>query len=334
MRAWILEKQAPVESRPLRLVEMPEPHAGPGQIRIKVMACGVCRTDAHIAEGDLPLHKSPLILGHEIVGIVDEIGEGVGRFEPGDRAGVTWLNWACGECKFCKMGKENLCPHARFTGWDADGGYAEYTVVDENFALHLPEHRPFEEIAPWMCPGVAGYRALRLTELGEGDRLGLYGFGPTAAYVLQVAHAKGMEVYVVTRSEKNKQAARELGADWVGGYEDDMPVKLNGGIIFPPAGEIVKFALGQMDSNGRLVLGPVTMSPIVIDDFNLIWHERSIISLAHVTRRDGEEFVKIADEIDIKVNIEVFPFSRVPDALIAVRHGRVKGNAVIRVAVP
>ena len=332
MKAWLLEKQAPVEQRPLRLAEIPTPHAGPGQIRIKVMACGVCRTDAHIAEGDLPLHKSPLVLGHEIVGVVDEVGEGVDRFKLGDRAGVTWLNWACGECKFCKMGKENLCPHARFTGWDADGGYAEYTVVDANFALHLPDSRPFEELAPWMCPGVAGYRAFRLTELKAGDRLGLYGFGPTAAYVLQIAHAKGLEVFVVTRSEKNKQAARELGAEWVGGYDDEMPVKLDGGIIFPPVGELVKFALGQMDSNGRLVLGPVTMSPIVIDDFNLIWHERSIISLAHVTRRDGEEFVKIADEIDIKVNIEVFPFAQVPEALIAVRHSRIKGNAVIRVA--
>ncbi len=332
MKAWLLEKQAPVEQRPLRLAEIPTPHAGPGQIRIKVMACGVCRTDAHIAEGDLPLHKSPLVLGHEIVGVVDEVGEGVDRFKLGDRAGVTWLNWACGECKFCKMGKENLCPHARFTGWDADGGYAEYTIVDANFALHLPDRRPFEELAPWMCPGVAGYRAFRLTELKAGDRLGLYGFGPTAAYVLQIAHAKGLEVFVVTRSEKNKQAARELGAEWVGGYDDEMPVKLDGGIIFPPVGELVKFALGQMDSNGRLVLGPVTMSPIVIDDFNLIWHERSIISLANVTRRDGEEFVKIADEVNIKLNIEVFPFSQVPEALIAVRHSRIKGNAVIRVA--
>ena len=332
MKAWLLEKQAPVEQRPLRLAEIPTPHAGPGQIRIKVMACGVCRTDAHIAEGDLPLHKSPLVLGHEIVGVVDEVGDGVDRFKLGDRAGVTWLNWACGECKFCKMGKENLCPHARFTGWDADGGYAEYTIVDANFALHLPDRRPFEELAPWMCPGVAGYRAFRLTELKPGDKLGLYGFGPTAAYVLQIAHAKGLEVFVVTRSEKNKQAARELGAEWVGGYDDEMPVKLDGGIIFPPVGELVKFALGQMDSNGRLVLGPVTMSPIVIDDFNLIWHERSIISLAHVTRKDGEEFVKIADEIDIKVNIEIFPFAQVPDALIAVRHSRIKGNAVIRVA--
>ncbi len=332
MKAWILETQAPIEERPLQLVELPDPHPGPGQIRIRVQACGVCRTDVHIAEGDLPLHKSPLILGHEIVGIVDEVGPGVTRFRLGQRAGVTWLNHACGECKFCRAGKENLCPQARFTGWDADGGYAEYTLVEADFALHLPEGRPFMELAPWMCPGVAGYRAFRLTGLGRGTRLGLYGFGPTAAYVLQVAHALGIEVYVVTRSEKNKDAARSLGAEWVGGYDDQMPVKLDGSIVFPPVGDLVSFALSQLDSNGRLVLGPVTMTPIVIDDFNLIWQERSIISLAHVTRQDGEAFVRLADDIGIKVNTEVYPFARVPEALIAVRHGQVKGNAVIQVA--
>ncbi len=333
MKAWILERQAPIEERPLKMMEVPEPHAGEGQVRIKVIACGVCRTDVHVAEGDLPLHKSPLILGHEIVGVVDEVGPGVTKFSMGQRAGVTWLNYACGECKFCKMGKENLCPEARFTGWDADGGFAGFTVVDARFAHHLPEHRSFEEMAPWMCPGTAGYRALRLTELGKGGRLGLYGFGPTATYVLQIAHAKGMQVYVVTRSEKNKAAARELGAEWVGGYDDEMPVKLDGSIIFPPVGDLVPFALSQLDSNGRLVLGPVTMTPIVIDDFNLVWQERSIISLAHVTRRDAEEFIAIADEHDIKLNIEVFPFEETQEAMIRVKHGQIKGNAVIRVAV-
>ncbi len=332
MKAWILEKQAPVSQRPLRLVEWPDPHPGPGGIRIRVQACGVCRTDVHIAEGDLPLHKSPLVLGHEIVGIVDEIGAGVDRFRLGQRAGVTWLHSACGHCKFCRAGKENLCPEAHFTGWDADGGYAEYAIVNAAFALHLPEERSFVEMAPWMCPGVAGYRAFRLTGLQKGDRLGLYGFGPTATYVLQVAHALGIAVYVVTRSEKNKNAARELDAEWVGGYDEQMPVQLDGGIIFPPVGDLVPFALRQMDRNGRLVLGPVTMTPIVINDFNLIWGERSITSLAHVTRQDGEAFVKIASATDLAMNIETYPFSQVPQALIAVREGKVKGNAVIRVA--
>ncbi|HEY52254.1 MAG TPA: zinc-dependent alcohol dehydrogenase family protein [Caldilineae bacterium] len=331
MKAWILTKQAPVETNPLALVTLPDPHPGPGEIRIRVITCGVCRTDAHIAEGDLPLHKTPLVLGHEIVGVVDEIGAGVTRFSPGDRAGVTWLHDACGRCKFCQEGKENLCEHARFTGWDADGGFAEYTVVKAAFAQPLPASRSFVEMAPWMCPGTAGYRALRLTGLHEGQRLGLYGFGPTATYVLQAAHGLGIEVYVVTRSEKNKAAARQYGADWIGDYADALPVKLDGGIIFPPVGDLVPFALAQLDKNGRLVLGPVTMTPITIADFNLIWGERSIISLAHVTREDARGFIQLADASDIQVGIETYPFERLPEALIAVRHSRVKGNAVIQI---
>lgn len=331
MKAWILEKQAPVETHPLTLVELPDPHPGPGEVRLRVRACGVCRTDAHIAEGDLPLHKSPLVLGHEIVGIVDEVGEGVTHFRAGDRAGVTWLNHACGECKFCRMGKENLCENARFTGWDADGGYAEYTVVPADFALPLPEAPSFAEMAPWMCPGTAGYRALRLSGVQEGQKLGLYGFGPTATYILQAAQAQGIDVYVVTRSEKHKAAARALGATWVGGYDDTLSVKLDGGIIFPPVGELVPFALTQLDKNGRLVLGPVTMSPITIADFNLIWGERSLISLAHVTREDARQFIALATANTIQMPLQIYPFAQLPEALIAVRHSRVEGNAVIQV---
>jgi len=177
MKAWIIEEQKPVEQKPLKLVDLPEPKPGPGEIRIKIVACGVCRTDAHIAEGDLPLRKVPIVPGHEIVGIVDMVGESVKEFKPGDRAGVTWLNYACGTCKFCRAGKPNLCENARFTGWDRDGGYAEYTVVNEKFAIKLPEDKNFEEMAPWMCPGTAGYRAFRLTGVQPGQKLGLYGFG-------------------------------------------------------------------------------------------------------------------------------------------------------------
>ena len=331
MKAWVIEEQKPVEEHPLKLVELPDPHPGPGEIRIKVMACGVCRTDAHIAEGDLPLHKKPVVPGHEIVGIVDEVGDGVKRFKIGDRAGVTWLNYACGHCKYCLRGKENLCENAKFTGWDVDGGYAEYHVVNENFALKLPDTRPFEELAPWMCPGVAGYRAFRLTGLKEGAKLGLYGFGPSATYILQVAKHLGIEVYVITRSEKNKEAARKLGADWVGGYDDKLPVKLDGSILFPPVGNLVSFALSQLDKGGRLVLGPVTMTPVVINDYNLLWYEREIVSLANVTRQDGEEFIKIATEIDIKMDIEVYPFEEAPEALIVTRHSKQKGTAVLKI---
>jgi len=332
MKAWILEHQAPVEYKPLVLKELPDPHPRGNEIRIRNMACGVCRTDIHVAEGDLPQKKSPLILGHEVVGIVDEIGEKVSHFKIGDRAGIAWLNSTCGKCKFCLSNRENLCPHAQFTGWDADGGFTEFSIVHADFAYHLSEKRPFLEMAPLMCPGIAGYRALRLTELKAGDKLGLYGFGPTAVYVMQVAKHKRIDVYVITRSEKNKNAANELGADWVGGYDDEIPVLLDGGIIFPPAGNLVAHALSQLDSGGRLVLGPVTMTPIEIGDYNFLWQERSIISLAHITRNDCVEFLQLANNINLKASIEVFAFKDLQEALIYVKEGKVNGNAVIQIA--
>ena len=332
MRAWLLDKQAKIEDMPLDFQEIPTPDPSDHEIRIKVHACGICRTDIHIAEGDLPLKRAPVILGHEIVGIVDKVGKGVKSFKPGDRSGVAWLNHACGKCKFCLSGKENLCSQATFTGWDAHGGYAEYTVLDEHFAFHLTENLSFEELAPLMCPGIAGYRALRLTEAHRGERVGLYGFGPTAAYTLQVAKYLGIEVYAITRSQKNRDVARELGADWVGSYEDKPPALLDAGIIFPPAGNLVEFALSQLDSNARLILAPVYMTPIEIKDYNLIWHERSIKSLAHISRDDGREFLRIAGEMKIKAQIETFPFEKLADILPLVKHGKIKGNAVIKIA--
>ncbi len=332
MKAWILENQAPIEEKSLVLKALPDPEPKEHEIRIKNIACGVCRTDIHVAEGDLPMKKSPLILGHEVVGIVDKIGEQVTNFKIGDRAGIAWLNSTCGTCKFCLANRENLCPNAHFTGWDADGGFAEFSIISAEFALPLGEKQTFVELAPLMCPGIAGYRAFRLTELQSGDKLGLYGFGPTATYVLQVARHKNIEVYVITRSEKNQQAAIELGATWVGGYDDSIHVKFDGGIIFPPAGNLVSFALSQLDSGANLVLGPVTMSPIEIKDYNLIWQERSIISLAHISRKDGIEFLQLANDMDMKTSIEVFPFDDLPEVLIQVKHGKVTGNAVIQIA--
>ena len=331
MRAWILDKQAQIEDMPLRLEEIPTPDPSDNEIRIKVYACGICRTDIHIAEGDLPLKKTPLILGHEIVGIVDKVGKNVQSFKPGNRAGVAWLNHACGNCKFCLSNKENLCPQATFTGWDADGGYAEYTILDGNFAFHLAENLSFEELAPLLCPGIAGYRSLKLTETKKGQKVALYGFGPTASYVLQVAKHLGLEVFVITRNQKNRDAAKELGADWTGTYEDKPPASLDAGIIFPPAGNLVEFALSQLDSNGRLVLAPVYMTPIEIKDYNLIWLERSIKSLAHISREDGIEFLKIAGEIKIKTQTEIFPFEKLDDVLPIVKHGKINGNAVIKI---
>ena len=332
MKAWILEKQAKIEEKPLRLEETPTPHPKDNEIRIKIFACGICRTDIHIAEGDLPLRKSPLILGHEIVGIVDEVGKEVNNFKRGDRAGVSWLNSSCGKCDFCLSGKENLCPDAKFTGWDANGGYAEYTTLSGDFAHHLGENLSFVELAPLMCAGIVSYRALRLTETKRGDKLGLFGFGPAARYVLQVAKFLGIETIVITRSEKNRKAAQELGASWVGDYEDKLPYKLGAGIIFPPAGNLVSFALSQLKSDGKLVLGAVYMTPIEIKDYNLIWMERSIKSLANVTRQDGVEFLRMVEKIPIKTEIEVFPVEKLQDALILTKKGKVKGNAVVKFA--
>ena len=332
MKAWVLEKQARIERKPLLLQELPIPKVEKGKIRIKVHACGVCRTDIHVAEGDLPLRKSPLILGHQIVGIVDEIGKEVTKFRVGDRTGIAWLNSSCGNCKFCRSERENLCPQAKFTGWNVDGGYAEYVTVSQDFAFHLGKSLSLVEAAPLMCPGITGYRALKLTEAKRGDKLALYGFGPAASYVLQVAKYLGIETYAITRSEKNKNWAMRLEADWVGGYEDEIPSKFDAGIVFPPAGNLVEFALSQLDSGGKLILGAVYMTPIEVKNYNHIWMERSVKSLANITRKDGREFLEIAAKMGIKTEIEVFPFNELPDALILAKGGRVKGNAVINIA--
>jgi len=332
VKAWILEKQARVEEKPLTLQEVPTPQPAAGEIRLKVHASGVCRTDIHVTEGDLPLRKSPLILGHQVAGVVDEVGEGVTGFKTGDRAGVTWLNYSCGNCKFCRSGRENLCPQARFTGWTEDGGHAEYMKVSQDFAFHTGENLSLMETAPLMCPGITGYRALKLTGAKRGDRLGLYGFGPAASYVIQIAKYVGIETYVVTRSEKNQNWAAGLEADWVGGYEDRIPGKFDAAILFPPAGNLVEIALSQLDSGGKLVLGAVYMTPIEIKDYNHLWMEHSIQSLANITRDDGREFLELASKMGIKTEMEIFPFDKLPEALILAKEGKVKGTAVIRVA--
>jgi len=329
MKAWILEEQDKIENRPLNLMEIPDPEPDRKEIVMKVKAVGICRTDIHIAEGDLPLSKAPIILGHEVTGRVCEIGEEVGRFKVGDKVGMTWLNSACGECEFCRSGMENLCPNAKFTGWDVDGGFAEYAKVPQDYGYRLPEDIPFHECVPMMCPGVAGYRSYFLTGAKEGDRLGIYGFGITGTYVLQIAKRLGVKTYVMTRSEMNKEEARKLGADWVGGYGDSLPEKLDKGIIFPAVGELVSIALGHLKDGGRLILAPVTMTPIVINDFNLVWGEREIKSLAHITRKDGNEIVKLAKQKRFETRVETFPFEDLQEAMIKVSRGEVNGNAVI-----
>ncbi|MCD6132944.1 MAG: zinc-binding alcohol dehydrogenase family protein [Deltaproteobacteria bacterium] len=335
MRAWVLKKQSKIEERPLKLVEVETPYPKDDEIRVKVLVCGVCRTDIHIAEGDLPLKKDNLILGHEIVGIVDKTGKGVKRFKVGDKVGVSWLNSTCGKCKFCLSGRENYCPNFKCTGWDVDGGYAEYTIIKEDFALNLNDIKlEAEDVAPLMCPGIAGYCAFKLTDIEKGEKLGLYGFGPTAYYVLKVANRLGIDTYVSTRSQKNIEAAKKAGAIWAAdASKKDLPCKLDRSIVFPPAGNLVEPALKKLEVGGILVLAPVSMSTIEIKNYSQNLWGRDIRTLFNVKKSWGEEFLNIADEMQIKMGKEVFPFEKLQDALILVRKGEIKEpNAVIKIS--
>jgi len=335
MRAWILEKQAKIGERPLKFTEVSTPHAKDGEIRIKILVCGICRTDIHIAEGDLSLRKSPLILGHEVVGIVDEVGNDVKKFKVGDKAGVCWLNNTCGKCKYCLSDRENYCPEIKSTGWDEDGGYAEYITVLENIALPLHDFKlEPADIAPLMCPGIAGYAAFKLTEAQKGSKMGLYGFGPTAFCVLKVAKSLGIEVYVSTRSPKNIEDAINTGADWAADTsKKQMPCKLDSAIVFPPAGNLVEPALSQVERGGIVVLAPVSSSPIVINNYSENLWGRTIETLYNVKKSEADEFLKIADRLKIKPERGIFPFEELQDVLIDVRHGKTKvANSVIEIS--
>jgi len=330
MKAWVLEKQGKVETKPLIKKEFPIPEVKNNEIRIKIKATGICRTDLHEIEGDLPLHKKPIIPGHQIVGIVDEIGNGVNPFKKGDMAGTAWLYSSCKICKFCTSGRENLCKDAKFTGWDVDGGYTEFIVIDEKFAYHLGENHSFIEQVPFMCAGITGYRGYRLADVKKGEKLGLFGFGPTAAFVLQIAKANHIECFVVTRSKHNQDSAKKLGADWAWNYDDKFPVKLDAAIFYPPAGELISHVLSLLEPGGKLILSPIYMSPIEIKDYTkILWMERSIKSVANITRRDGTEFLKIADELKIKSRVELYNFDDIPEVLIKVSKGEIDGTAVV-----
>jgi len=335
MQAWILDKQSPVEARPLKLVQLPTPHPKEGEIRIKTLVCGVCRTDIHIVEGDLPLKKNPITLGHEIVGVVDEVGKEVTQFSIGDKAGIYWLHSSCGHCKQCLSGRENYCPNIQCTGWDVDGGFAEYVTITEAYALPLNEIRlePFE-IAPLLCPGIAGYAALKLTGAQKGDKLGLYGFGPTAYFVLKVAQSMGIDTYVSTRSATNIENAHRAGAKWAANTASKkMPVRLDAAIIFPPAGNLVEPVLSQLEIGGTLVLAPVSSSPIAIGSYSQNLWGRSIKTLYHLKRSDAEGFLKIIGGLEGSVGTTLFPFEELEDALIMVKQGNLEQpNAVIKIA--
>jgi propanol-preferring alcohol dehydrogenase len=335
MKAWILEKQAPITEKPLRLAEVPTPHAGDGEIRIKILVCGICRTDIHIAEGDLPLRKSPLIPGHEIVGVVDEVGKNVKRFSIGDKAGAYWLYSSCKKCKYCLSQRENYCPHVKCTGWDQDGGFAEYFTISEEYALPLNDVRlEPSQIVPLMCPGISAYAAFKLTEAKKGDKLGLYGFGPTALCSLKIAQAMGIETFVSTRSPKNMETAKKEGASWVGdAAKEKMPDTLGTAIIFPPAGNLVEPALAQMEKGGNLVLAPVSSSPIVIDNYSENLWGRNIKTLYNLNKSDAEEFFSIVNGLNLNVGINLFSFDELPEALILVKKGEIENpNAVVKIA--
>jgi len=330
MRAMRLRETASVEEAPLELIERPVPEPGPGQVRLKVHACGVCHTDLHTVEGDLELPKVPIVPGHQIVGTVDARGPGSDRYQVGQRLGVAWLYHVDEDCRFAERGLENLCPDARFTGLHADGGYAEFMVAYEGFAYPIPETFSDVEATPLLCAGIIGYRALKVSEIEPGQRLGLYGFGGSAHVTIQVARHWGCEVYVFTRSESHRRLARELGAAWVGGAEDTPPHKVDGSIIFAPAGWIVPEALRVVERGGTVALAGVTMSPIPEIDYDeyLYW-ERGIRSVANFTREDAREFLQLAGEIPIETTTEIFSLEEANEVLLALKRSEIDGTAVL-----
>ncbi|MBN1976481.1 MAG: zinc-dependent alcohol dehydrogenase family protein [Anaerolineae bacterium] len=330
MRAMILRKPRPAEERPLELVDLPLPEPRRGEVRLRVRACGVCRTDLHTVEGDLDLPKLPLVPGHQIVGVVEAAGEGTTRFRPGQRVGVPWLYKSCGQCEFCGRGLENLCADAQFTGLHADGGYAETMVAPEDFAYPIPDGFSDVAAAPLLCAGIIGYRALKLSRIKPGQRLGMYGFGGSAHVTIQVARHWGCEVYAFTRSEGHQELARELGAAWVGRAEDTPPATTHGAIIFAPAGELVLDALRVLERGGTVALAGVTMTPIPEIDYDrLLYWERSIRSVANFTRQDAQELLQVAAEIPIQASVQTFPLEEANEALLALKRSEIDGTGVL-----
>ena len=334
MKAWVLDQQGPIEDGPVKLVNLPLPEPAAGQVRLRVLACGLCRTDLHIAEGDLPLRRSPVVLGHEIVGRVDVVGKGLMGVAKGDLVGVTWLGRSCGTCRHCRAERENYCAAFQATGWDLDGGFAEYTVVDADAMLPLAgiALSP-ENLAPLLCPGVAGYGAIKLAGVSRGQRLGLYGFGPTADYVLRVARHLALEVYVSSRSSANRERAIQLGAAWAGdAARTGMPVQLQASVVFPPAGPLVEAALKNLEVGGVLVLAPVAMSTIEVLDYSANLWGRDIRTLYNVNRSDSREFLRIAGDVDFSLGVEAFSFEDLPEAMLRLKNGQLQApNAVVRV---
>jgi len=332
MKACLLRAPAAIETNPLEYGDVAIPQPKSGEVLVRVRACGVCRTDLHVIEGELPPRKSPVIPGHQVVGVVERQGENARRFGIGDRVGVAWLHRTDGTCEYCRSGAENLCDNPLFTGYSVDGGYAEFITAPEDFVYGIPEGFPDEQAAPLLCAGIIGFRSLRLSGIKAGRRLGFYGFGAAAHVAIQVARHRGVEVFASTRDTRHQKLALELGAAWAGGTFDEPPKKLDAAIVFAPAGEIVPAALKALKKGGALVLGGIHMSPIPSFSYDLLYQERMIRSVANNTRKDGEDFLRVAAEIPIRTHVQIFPLSEANRALNALKNDAIPGAAVLRVA--
>ncbi len=331
MKACLLRAPAAMETNPLKFAEVAAPQPKSGEVLVRVRACGVCRTDLHVIEGELRPRKSPVIPGHQVVGIVDRQGENTRRFGIGDRVGIAWLHRTDGTCEYCKANAENLCDNPTFTGYSVDGGYAEYIVAPEDFIYPIPTGFPDEQAAPLFCAGIIGFRSLRLSGIKAGGRLGFYGFGAAAHVAIQVARHWNVEVFASTRDVRHQKLALELGAAWAGGTYDETPKKLDAAIVFAPAGEIVPAALKALKKGGALILGGIHMSSIPSFSYDLLYQERAIRSVANNTRQDGEDFLRVAAEIPIRTYVQIFPLADANRALNALKNDAIPGAAVLRI---
>jgi propanol-preferring alcohol dehydrogenase len=330
MQAMLLHRNAPITEKPLELTTLPCPEPGPGEILVDVTACAICRTDLHVIEGDLPAKKLPLIPGHQVVGRVERLGPGCGRFEVGDRVGIAWLRRTCGSCGYCMRGMENLCSESLYTGYHADGGYAEKTVVSEAFAYELPEAFSDLEAAPLLCAGIIGYRALQRSEPPDGGKLALFGFGSSAHVVLQIALHRGYEVFVATRGASHRELARSMGAHWVGGSFDPMPEKVDSAIVFAPAGEIVPAALRSVDKGGVVALAGIYMTPVPEMEYqSCLFHEKNLRSVEANTRADGEALLEEAAGIPIHPEVTTFRLEEANEALIELQEDKINGTGIL-----
>jgi propanol-preferring alcohol dehydrogenase len=331
MLGWKIRRPGPIDSGPLDLVELDVPEPGRHEVRVKVSACGVCRTDLHLAEGDLKLRRRDVIPGHEVVGTIDALGPGAVRFPAGKRVGIAWLGHTCGHCRFCLRGRENLCLEPRFTGWDADGGYAQFAVAHEDYVYALPDQFDDEHVAPLLCAGIIGYRALRNSKLPPGGSLGIYGFGGSAHLTAQIAIAQGARVHVFTRSRAAQGLALRLGASSAGPPDMSPPEPMDAAILFAPAGELVGVALNALDRGGTLAVAGIHLTPFgPLDLPEHLYYERKLVSVTANTRQDGEEFLRIAARVGIDVSTEPFSLSQADLALSALAHGRITGAAVLK----